>query len=49
MSNPVIPKIQNYRRNMISKLKKLTYLDDRPVFEKERLATEAWYDSSLIV
>ncbi|ORY47053.1 outer arm dynein light chain 1 [Rhizoclosmatium globosum] len=42
MSNPVIPKIMNYRRTMVSRLKKLTYLDDRPVFDKERLATEAW-------
>ena len=43
MSNPVISKIQNYRRNLISKVQTLTYLDDRPVFEKERLAVEAWY------
>jgi hypothetical protein len=43
MSNPVIRKIQNYRKTMISKCKSLTYLDDRPVFEKERLAVEAWY------
>lgn len=42
MSNPVIRKIQNYRKAMISKCKSLTYLDDRPVFEKERLAVEAW-------
>ncbi|KAJ3017806.1 UNVERIFIED_CONTAM: Dynein assembly factor 1, axonemal [Siphonaria sp. JEL0065] len=42
MSNPVIPKIPNYRRSMVSRLKKLSYLDDRPIFEKERLATEAW-------
>ncbi|KAI8615771.1 hypothetical protein BC830DRAFT_1121018 [Chytriomyces sp. MP71] len=42
MSNPVIPKVMNYRRTMVSRLKKLTHLDDRPVFDKERLATEAW-------
>ncbi|KAJ3201479.1 Dynein assembly factor 1, axonemal [Entophlyctis luteolus] len=42
MSNPVIPKIANYRRTMVARLKKLAYLDDRPVFENERLATEAW-------
>lgn len=42
MSNPVIAKIKNYRRAMISRIKSLTYLDDRPVFEKERLAVEAW-------
>lgn len=43
MSNPVIPKIKNYRRTMIQGIKSLTYLDDRPVFEKERLAVEAWF------
>ncbi|KAJ3052876.1 Dynein assembly factor 1, axonemal [Rhizophlyctis rosea] len=42
MSNPVISKIQNYRRTLISKCKGLTYLDDRPVFDNERRATEAW-------
>jgi dynein assembly factor 1 len=42
MSNPVISKIKNYRKNMISRCKHLTYLDDRPVFDKERLAVEAW-------
>lgn len=42
MGNPAIQKIANYRRILISKVKTLTYLDDRPVFEKERLATEAW-------
>ena len=42
MSNPVISKIQNYRKNMIFKCKRLTFLDDRPVFEKERLTVEAW-------
>ncbi|KAH6562029.1 hypothetical protein BASA50_009816 [Batrachochytrium salamandrivorans] len=42
MSNPVIRSIQSYRRTMVSRCKSLTYLDDRPVFEKERLATEAW-------
>jgi hypothetical protein len=42
MANPVIQKIKNYRRVLVSRLKNLTYLDDRPVFEKERLAVEAW-------
>jgi dynein assembly factor 1 len=40
--NPVIPKIQNYRRVMVSSCKNLTYLDDRPVFETERLTCNAW-------
>lgn len=43
MSNPVIPKIKNYRRTLIHRIKTLTYLDDRPVFDKERLAVEAWF------
>ncbi|KAI9333060.1 hypothetical protein DFJ73DRAFT_854942 [Zopfochytrium polystomum] len=42
MSNPVVPKIANYRRVLVCQIKKLTYLDDRPVFDNERLATEAW-------
>ncbi|KAL5038196.1 hypothetical protein BDV3_001652 [Batrachochytrium dendrobatidis] len=42
MANPVIRSIQSYRRTMISRCKSLTYLDDRPVFAKERLSTEAW-------
>ena len=40
--NPVVSKIQNYRRTVISRVKTLTYLDDRPVFEEERLCVEAW-------
>ncbi|KAJ3190016.1 Dynein assembly factor 1, axonemal [Gaertneriomyces sp. JEL0708] len=42
MSNPVTSKIPNYRRTLILKIKTLTYLDDRPVFDNERLAVEAW-------
>ncbi|KAI8799305.1 hypothetical protein BJ742DRAFT_846691 [Cladochytrium replicatum] len=43
MANPVIPKITNYRRTLIARIKSLTYLDDHPVFDSERLATEAWF------
>mmetsp|Transcript_38234 Transcript_38234/g.114221 ORF Transcript_38234/g.114221 Transcript_38234/m.114221 type:complete len:303 (+) Transcript_38234:60-968(+) len=40
--NPVVTKIKDYRRTLISRCKSLTYLDDRPVFAEERLAVEAW-------
>ncbi|EGD76427.1 hypothetical protein PTSG_07544 [Salpingoeca rosetta] len=42
MGNPVIRSIENYRKTMILKCKQLTYLDDRPVRDKERACTEAW-------
>ena len=40
--NPVCKKIKNYRKHIVSTLRILTYLDDRPVFEDERRATMAW-------
>merc|ERR1712216_509629 len=40
--NPCIRNIKQYRKTMICRLKNLTYLDDRPVFEEERLTAEAW-------
>ncbi|KAJ8050944.1 Dynein assembly factor 1, axonemal [Holothuria leucospilota] len=42
MGNPVVKHIKNYRKTMILKCKNLTFLDDRPVFDKERACTEAW-------
>ncbi|XP_013388154.1 dynein assembly factor 1, axonemal-like [Lingula anatina] len=42
MGNPVIRKIEHYRKTVIATLKELTYLDDRPVFPKERACVEAW-------
>ncbi|KAL7749118.1 hypothetical protein RI367_005523 [Sorochytrium milnesiophthora] len=42
MGNEVIRKVQQYRRNLIVTVKTLTYLDDRPIFDSERKATEAW-------
>jgi len=40
--NAFVPKVSQYRRNTISRCRALSYLDDRPVFEEERLAVDAW-------
>ena len=40
--NPVIKKIKQYRRNMIFKCKKLTYLDDKPIKPMDRRCAEVY-------
>lgn len=43
--NPAVSKVPHYRKTMVSRCKGLTFLDDRPVFEKERRCSEAWADA----
>lgn len=40
--NPIVAKVPHYRKRLIAGIPKLTYLDDRPVFEAERRLSEAW-------
>ena len=47
--NPVVSKVQGYRKSMIARCSQLTYLDDRPVTEEERLWCEAWCVTGLKV
>ena len=40
--NDIIRQINNYRRTMILKLNNLTYLDDRPIREEDKIGAEAF-------
>ena len=40
--NPVVGTMRHYRKNMVVNIRTLNYLDDRPVFEKERRLCDAW-------
>ena len=42
--NDVLRTISNYRRTMIAKIQHLTYLDDRPVREEERVGAKAFME-----
>ena len=42
--NDVIRNIVNYRRTMIVKVEHLTYLDDRPVREEDRIGAKAYLE-----
>lgn len=40
--NPCQRHLSQYRKNLTAHLKYLNYLDDRPVFESERIFADAW-------
>ena len=42
LGNEVIRKIPAYRKTLVTKLRELRYLDDRPVFEDDRRNAEAY-------
>lgn len=41
--NKLVSTMRSYRKAFIAALPGLTYLDDRPVFEAERISSEAWW------
>lgn len=45
--NPCVRKISMYRKSLTAGMKNLHYLDDRPVFDYERLAADAWAEGGV--
>ncbi|XP_023290020.1 dynein assembly factor 1, axonemal homolog [Orussus abietinus] len=41
--NPVLKNIKMYRKTMTLKCKNLQYLDERPIFPRDRACAEAWF------
>lgn len=41
-NTPLVRSVKNYRKLFVSSLKKLKFLDERPVMENERRLAEAW-------
>ena len=46
--NPVVNTIKNYRKFLICSISSLKFLDDRPVFDKDRSAAIAWEKGGLV-
>lgn len=45
--NPVVRKIKHYRKTLLNAMPNLAYLDDRPVFELEKVAVKAWAEGGV--
>eukprot|EP00658_Telonema_sp_P-2_P033262 TRINITY_DN2444_c0_g1_i18.p1 TRINITY_DN2444_c0_g1~~TRINITY_DN2444_c0_g1_i18.p1 ORF type:complete len:510 (+),score=117.40 TRINITY_DN2444_c0_g1_i18:442-1971(+) len=45
--NPIVSKMERYRKNVIASIKTLVYLDDRPIDEMERASTDAWAEGGI--
>lgn len=45
--NPIVSRVQSYRKRLVAELPGLQYLDDRPVDKKERRAAVAWLHGGL--
>ena len=40
--NPILETVRHWRKTLVGSMPKLTYLDDRPVFDMERVCAVAW-------